>query len=112
MSGGTLRCRHCGAEFADDRERSWHWFTDHSSDELADEERHAAITEDVDRREEHELTVSVSVPIPREAWQYVCERQGVDPESTSPAEIEDGLIDLIHPEFGYQVGRAGEGDRQ
>ena len=100
-SGEPVRCRHCGEEFADETDRDFHWYCEHLA-ELDDEQFRAASAAYNDRLL-GTIEVAVPVSIPRETWEDVCQYRGVDPETTSPAEIEDDLIDLIHPELEYEV---------
>ena len=102
MSGETVRCRHCSAEVDRADELAHHWYRDHD-DELLEEELRAAIDEDVRRQRAHRLPVDVLVTIPPATWEYVCERVGVDPESTSPDEEADFLMNLLDLEFEYEL---------
>jgi rubrerythrin len=101
MTDEPVRCRYCGAEFADESDRDFHWYCEHLAE--LDDEQFRAASDEYNDRVLGSIEVDVPVAIPRETWEDVCERQGVNPESTSPDDIEDSLIDLIHPEFDYEI---------
>jgi hypothetical protein len=109
----TVACEFCGAEFDDERDVLDHWYrADPERHDLDDEQKRAMIDEQVRQMERNEVRVNVTVEIPRENWEWAVDRYGLnDPDSDElpdPNDHPNQAIDLVDPQYHYEVVGGGE----
>jgi hypothetical protein len=105
----TERCEFCGEEFSEgSTDLPFHWYCDHL-DEL-DREQHRAAWIERKVRLIDSVGVDVPVAIPRDTWEDVVASEFDDenPEDVTLGDVSaDTLIDLVEPEYHFEVEGRG-----
>ena len=107
----TERCEFCGEEFSEGSgDLEFHWYCDHPHEVVPGDGQFRAAQIEYSDRLWSSIDVDVDVAIPQDLWEDVVASEFDDenPEDVTPGDVSaDTLIDLVEPEYHFEVEGRG-----
>jgi hypothetical protein len=104
-------CEFCGREFSEGSgDLEFHWYCDHPHEVVPGDGQFRVAQIEYSDRLWSSIDVDVDVAIPQDLWEDVVASEFDDenPEDVTPGDVSaDTLIDLVEPEYHFEVEGRG-----